>query len=537
MNNYIIDKLNFPEYYIISNYGDKYTQKNIDKIDTILTSNNVEDIILVLIPKNQVFQLSNADSEIFLKNKLNNQLKTKNFLNKYFEKINETLYRKIEKYTTLENKFAKLVNEIQTTFKDTFTHFKHVFPNEKMLNNIQNQQCIDFKVIEQSASNFSEVYPIFKAELDELLKLIQLYIDGICNNIEEKLTTNGNSIEEMKVMLNQNTQKIIYQINQDYSKTKKELIEKISEMDLLISNLEKSYSIIAIPKYFNQETQMIQMEMKKRKTFDIFFQNIMNYIQNTLLMNEEKRRNEFLEKIKVNNKNELYGKFIDLLYKENFMLNINNDELYTNGIISSLLDKINKNFENINNYLYNGNNNISKAENIEKKEQDNNQSNIDIIDELKKILIENCKVPTEELKDYHNIQSLVSLLYERTKSYSDPILNISNTSLACSIFLDDNKGLPSTGNLLKRNSSLSLNLKNIGIEKFVSKYEDIIYFYENLYDYINNYLTRVNSKELSLLNKENPQTLGDAIEKILKENINIKKKYNKLLFSLYKLKK
>ena len=117
MNNYIIDKLNFPEYYIISNYGDKYTQKNIDKIDTILTSNNVEDIILVLIPKNPVFQLSNADSEIFLKNKLNNQLKTKNFLNKYFEKINETLYRKIEKYTTLENKFAKLVNEIQTTFK------------------------------------------------------------------------------------------------------------------------------------------------------------------------------------------------------------------------------------------------------------------------------------------------------------------------------------------------------------------------------------------------------------------------------------
>ena len=80
-----------------------------------------------------------------------------------------------------------------------------------MLNNIQNQQCIDFKVIEQSASNFSEVYPIFKAELDELLKLIQLYIDGICNNIEEKLTTNGNSIEEMKVVLNQNTQKIIYQ--------------------------------------------------------------------------------------------------------------------------------------------------------------------------------------------------------------------------------------------------------------------------------------------------------------------------------------
>ena len=134
MNNYIIDKLNFPEYYIISNYGDKYTQKNIDKIDTILISNNVEDIILVLIPKNPVFQLSNADSEIFLKNKLNNQLKTKNFLNKYLEKINETLYRKIEKYTTLENKFAKLVNEIQTTFKDTFTHFKHVFPNEKMLN-------------------------------------------------------------------------------------------------------------------------------------------------------------------------------------------------------------------------------------------------------------------------------------------------------------------------------------------------------------------------------------------------------------------
>lgn len=538
MDSYIIDVLKFPQYFIISNNGDKFTQKNVGEIDKIFSSKNTEDIILIVIPKNPIFQSSNDDSVIFLKNKLNNQKKTKDCLNKYYEKINETLYLKMEKYSSLDNKFEKLINEIQTTFKDTFIQFKKIFSNEKMLSNLQSQQCIDFKVIEQSALNFSELYPLFKTELNDLFKYIQLYIDNICNSIEENLRISEGTIEEMRLMINRNTLLIYNEIINDNSKKKKELIEKLSEIDLFISNLENSYSIVTIPKYFTNETQIIQLEMKKRKTFDIFFQKIMNYIENNLLIKEEKRRKEFFERIKDNNKNELYGKFIDLLYKENFMLNMNNDELYINEIISSLLDKINNNFESISNYLYNDNNKINKIEIIDKKDKENNnQANVDINAELKKILIENCKLQIDELKDYNNAKSLLNLLYEKTKSYSDPLLNISNTSLACSILLDDNKGFPSTGNLLKRNSSLSLNMKNIGIEKFVSKYEDIIYFYENLYDYINNYLIRINRKEQSLLRKENPQTLGDEIEKILKENINIKKKYNKILFSLYKLRK
>ena len=99
-----------------------------------------------------------------------------------------------------------------------------------------------------------------------------------------------------------------------------------------------------------------------------------------------------------------------------------------------------------------------------------------------------------------------------------------------------NKAFPSTGNLLKRNSSLTLN-KNIGIEKIVTKFEDKVFFYDNLYDYIIKYLTKINSKHIGEIKKENPQSLGDEIERIIKENFSLKTKYTKLLLTLERIKK
>ena len=246
----------------------------------------------------------------------------------------------------------------------------------------------------------------------------------------------------------------------------------------------------------------------------------MDYVENTLISNEEKRRKEFTDKMRQNNKTELYLKLIESYYKETkIKIGVNSD-----SSILPLVNQLKSNLEQIHSFLF-------ESENNHKNYVDNN--NISIIrNDLKKILSDNFKYEVDDNKD--TIPSMIQYIYDKTKNYDVSFSN--NSSLAYSIFLDDNKAFPSTGNLLKRNSSLTLN-KNIGIEKIVTKFEDIVFFYENLYDYIMKYLTKINSKHIGEIKKENPQSLGDEIERIIKENFSLKTKYTKLLLTLERIKK
>lgn len=74
---------------------------------------------------------------------------------------------------------------------------------------------------------------------------------------------------------------------------------------------------------------------------------------------------------------------------------------------------------------------------------------------------------------------------------------------------DQQKGTGSNGNYVE-------------IEKFVMQYEDKIYFYDVLYEYMSNF---VKMKKINYnLVKEKPHLLGCLIENILKDWIKTKKK-------------
>jgi len=75
-------------------------------------------------------------------------------------------------------------------------------------------------------------------------------------------------------------------------KSKKEIIEKLSEIIFLKSTIENNIEVINIPKIFKKEIHEIESEIQKRKEFDFIFLTITNYLNNKLLTMEEKRRKE-----------------------------------------------------------------------------------------------------------------------------------------------------------------------------------------------------------------------------------------------------
>ena len=504
--NYITDIIKVPEFVLLTVEGGKFSNSNIGKIDDLLKNNSNETLILVLIPKNVIFTVDNNFTSIFIKNKVTNQVKIKKCIDSYYTKVISAILKKVEKLNTLNEKFSLKLIDIPTLFRDNFTKLKEIF--------INNNQT-EFDIIAKAAKEFEEVYQLYKGQFAKVKELSETYINSLSSVLEEKVIYNEESLDKIYIL---NSQIIFRAIEYDSKKNKKDLVEILSEVNLYRKNLEHYYEIINIPSMFLSDTSEIENEIQKRQSFDMIYRSIMDYVENTLISNEEKRRKEFTDKMRQNNKTELYLKIIESYYKDTkIKIGVNSDSL-------PLVNQLKNNFEQINSFLFD-------SENNHKNYVDNN--NISIIrNDLKKILSDNFKYEVDDNKD--TIPSMIQYIYDKTKNYDVSFSN--NSSLAYSIFLDDNKAFPSTGNLLKRNSSLNLN-KNIGIEKIVTKFEDKVFFYDNLYDYIIKYLTKINSKHIREIKKENPQSLGDEIERIIKENFSLKTKYTKLLLTLERIKK
>lgn len=78
----------------------------------------------------------------------------------------------------------------------------------------------------------------------------------------------------------------------------------------------------------------------------------------------------------------------------------------------------------------------------------------------------------------------------------------------------------------KNNNANQLNM-NVEIEKFVMQYEDKIYFYDVLYEYMENFLKLKKIKFNQNIEREKPQKLGLLIESILKDWLKARKSVDK----------
>jgi hypothetical protein len=108
-------------------------------------------------------------------------------------------------------------------------------------------------------------------------------------------------------------------------------------------------------------------------------------------------------------------------------------------------------------------------------------------------------------------------------------LDISNTSLINSIYLSNlilnDKNTNSAQNPNEACAKSNYNKNYSEVERFVMLYEDKIYFFDSLYEYMNNFILGKNIKYS--LTKQ-PMSLGRLIEYVLRNWLKARSKLDKL---------
>ena len=79
------------------------------------------------------------------------------------------------------------------------------------------------------------------------------------------------------------------------------------------------------------------------------------------------------------------------------------------------------------------------------------------------------------------------------------------------------------------NNLYETNSENQELNPFINKYEDIIYFYNTLIKFIQEFYSKLNKQKPEITD---PICLTDFIEKIFKENLQLKMKLNYLISKL-----
>ena len=238
---------------MFTNEGGKFSNSNIGKFDDLLKKNINETLTLVLIPKNFIFPVDNNFTSIFIKNKVNNQVKIKKCIDSYYTKVISAIIKKVERLNTVNEKFSLKLIDIPTLFKDNFTKLKEIF--------INNNQT-EFDIIAKAAKEFEDVYQLYKGQFAKVKELSETYINSLSSILEEKVIFDEESLDKNYIL---NSQLIFRAIEYDSNKNKKDLVEILSEVNLYRKNLEHYYDIINIPSMFLSDTSEIENEIQHER--------------------------------------------------------------------------------------------------------------------------------------------------------------------------------------------------------------------------------------------------------------------------------
>ena len=438
--------------------------------------NNKEKILLIPFEINEKIEINENN----IKNKLLNQIETKEIFTNYLKNQKNLLLNLNEKFLNSKKKFEEFYYLIleKKLEKNIEISKKKFIQAEKILNKINTE-------------NFLKLFPLFKNEIEnyhiEFKYLIKNYEKDININLNKEFDLKYEKLKE-EFYLNFSTLKRIFENNLNNKN------EKYLYLNNLYKQINNEFNILNIPFILNENENEFYEEINFNLIYEKFFNFIINIINNLIEIEENRRK-----KIVYYN-NEILHK-IFLIYKEikikDFNIEIKNFNNYSNILNSHLNDFYNS--------LFNNNINLPLC----------SQQN-EINDCLKNIF-NNLKYESF-FNNNLNTFELLQILNEKTQNDFNLDLNQSNTSINLENFNTNN------------NNKSFVNLNNNAIDKIINKYEDKLYFYESLFNFIENYLIQAKMKKLlKNLNKENPKSLGIIIEYICKENFCLKNKINKLI--------
>ena len=493
IKNVISSEINSKDFILVKENGKKI-KKNL--LEEELISEDKKTILTIPITP---FNSPNPSEEKISKYLKNQLLVKKIFDNLYKMKI-EKINLKMIHFNEIYEDFNDLMNRIKFDYSSNFEKFNELFSN-------RNEEIkIIIEKIEKAKNDFTNRFSIFKEKFEKCQTLYnntQKNYEKIIN--EDKILYDGDSSVSYSELLNlydKNKLLLNKLIDNEINPSNNDFYSEMKELNLLKENLNESYSLSMIVFNFIEKKEEIEDEIKRRKKFDNIYNTLFDYLKNTLLKEEKERKKEFIKKFtKTSVSIETYNNLIKFL--------VNNDKESNENLLNKEFEKL---FNEFKQKLKNLKENLNPQKDIENEEVNGN----DIKEELLKILSENLKISIDDKNS--SIHNLIQRISDETKN----LLIDPNTNQSLKFSLMFGRG-NSSNNLYETNS------ENQELNPFINKYEDIIYFYNTLIKFIQEFYSKLNKQKPEITD---PICLTDFIEKIFKENLQLKMKLNYLISKL-----
>jgi hypothetical protein len=318
---------------ILLENGDRINKKKIEKLDKfmcldhlnilLLTSESAEKTqddevrkILSICDNTNVRNIMTLNS---IAKKIENQNKIINFLSNFYKNTINRISTKnifmlnsikafIENKDELEKNMEVFILDLKDLLKNYCLPQDEVNKNTKNIENNFIEFKKNFKIFEEKFDTFNKLFNEFKMKSSKHYETFIQEKFEILYSIsklwaELKSNPKGVILEKDKLLIYQttlhnlstnNTNKIKNLIEEDNVNLKREIIGKITELELLRKSVEANMNISLIPKFFKNEIVELENEIRVRKDFDDMFTGIVSFLNNQILTKEETRRKEYI---------------------------------------------------------------------------------------------------------------------------------------------------------------------------------------------------------------------------------------------------
>jgi hypothetical protein len=258
-------------------------EKIINKIN--FNVNNKEKILLIPFVINEKIEINENN----IKNKLLNQIETKEIFTNYLKNQKNLLLNLNEKFLNSKKKFEEFYYLIleKKLEKNIEISKKKFIQAEKILNKINTE-------------NFLKLFPLFKNEIEnyhiEFKYLIKNYEKDININLNKEFDLKYEKLKE-EFYLNFSTLKRIFENNLNNKN------EKYLYLNNLYKQINNEFNILNIPFILNENENEFYEEINFNLIYEKFFNLIINIINNLIEIEENRRKkivyynNEILHKI------------------------------------------------------------------------------------------------------------------------------------------------------------------------------------------------------------------------------------------------
>jgi hypothetical protein len=342
----LLNKLKLDTFVLLLENGDKINKKNLHKLSSVFEGGSNEFEIAVntaagagagLSRSIQVITKAMEDKGIRSANfdtavkdfcatytdvrQISFQNRLIVFLNKFYNNTVKRIENKINAMTKsfdyikgckreLDLNFQDSINKLQELLKDVNVSLGNSDTILQLINKSHREFNKSYSTAENKLNSFNKLFTEFikinenklkeyipESSITSLIHKVNLLYERLRDNPGDIIASINKLVSDddkmaIKKALNTNTTRLRFMLDDDGDKLKKELINKLSEINLYKRHLDDNLANCLLVKDIRNNFKGIMNEVRKRKSFELVYKKVVDFVSNRLIESEERRRTE-----------------------------------------------------------------------------------------------------------------------------------------------------------------------------------------------------------------------------------------------------